>query len=103
DRLRGVDDDRVQHQRALAADARDLRDARRHLPDDRVDDVQPDPAARIAARTTGGTLVPLPALPSVSLPRDQRRHAASSVASIAIAIDAPCVLAWLAARTPGTR
>jgi len=32
-----------------------------------------------------------------------RRHASSSVASISPDMDAPCVLAWLAPRTPGTR
>src|SRR6266511_2905612 len=37
------------------------------------------------------------------LPRDKRRHAASSVAPGSSDPSAPCVLAWLASRTPGTR
>ena len=48
-------------------------------------------------------LVLLQALHTRSLTRDERRHASSSVAPIPSGMRAPCVLAWLAPPTPGTR
>jgi hypothetical protein len=47
-------------------------------------------------------VVPLPAIPSRALARDERRQASSSVTPIPAGIGAPCVLAWLAPRTPET-
>jgi hypothetical protein len=69
-----------------------------------LDDVLQRPR-RLRPRAHGGTphVVPRPAMPSRSLARDERRHASSSVAPIPSGIEAPCVLAWLAPRTPGTR
>ena len=48
-------------------------------------------------------MVPRPAMVSASPAAAKRRAAASSVAPIATAIGAPCVLASLAFRSPGTR
>src|SRR5581483_1334181 len=54
------------------------------------------PTCRVAS-------VPLPAIVRAPLAAAKRRAAASSVAPIAGAIGAPCVLASLAFRTPETR
>ncbi len=54
-------------------------------------------------RRQKGFIVASPATFSASLTRDKRRHAASSVALGQTSPSAPCVLAWLASRTPETR
>ena len=56
--LPGADDDGAQHQRADAADDRDVHRPRRCLPRDRVDDVGADPPARVPPRApeAGGPL-----------------------------------------------
>ena len=48
--LSGADDDGAEHQRADAADRRDVHDAGRLLPRDRVDDVGLDPRGRAPSR-----------------------------------------------------
>ena len=60
-------------------------------------------AARQAGDSDEQGLVPLQAMHSRSLARDERRRPLSSVASIPFGIEAPCVLGQLAPRTPGTR
>ena len=65
---------------------------------------RPREGARLPqARCGEAGVVPLPAMPSGSLARDERRHASSSVVPIPMGIGTPCVLAWLAPRTPETR